>query len=229
MGCLLSVLGLGPGLRYNQPILTRRRLPIGACVSTLNRLLVLVLALAVCLPLAPAPPALSQTPPSLRLTPDRLTLDPGATGVLELRAQAVQDLAAFEADLAFDPTVVAVERVERVIGTEAQPTPSRGWSSLPTSSDAGYIQLGAGRVSFGAYSYGTDNPPGAQGDAILARLTVRAVRSGQSSLRLTRALLANTEAQATTPTTSDGLVVVTGAGYSLFLPYLAASQPSRVP
>ena len=204
---------------------------MGVCVSILNRSLpLLVLVLAMCLLLAPVQPALSQTTPGLRFAPDRLTLDQGATGVVDVQAQGVSDLAGFEVDLTFDPAVIAVERVERVIGTDVQPTPNRTWTSLPTSSGVGYIQLGSGRITFGGFSYGADNPPGATGDVTLARLTIRGVRRGESSLSLPRVLLTDTRAQPTTPTASAGVVVISGgSGYSLFLPHIAASQPPRLP
>lgn len=199
-------------------------------MSTFTRWLPLViLALAACLLLAPPAPALSQTPPSLRFAPDRLTLDQGATGVVELQAQGVQDLASFEVDLTFDPTVVAVERVERVIGTDAQPTPNRTWVSLPTDASAGFIQLGAGRIALGGFSYGVDNPPGATGDVTLARLTLRGVSGGESSLTLPRALLTDTQAQPTTPTVGAAVVAVKGQAFSLFLPYIIAGQPLPLP
>ena len=202
-------------------------------MSTVTRcLILLILVLAVgLLPLAPVQPALSQATPSLGFIPDRLSLDAGATGVVDLQAQGVSDLASFEVDLTFDPTIVAVERVERMIGTAVQPSPNRIWTSLPTGSGTGYLQLGPGRITFGGFSYGGDNPPGVTGDVTLTRLTVRGVRPGQSSLTLTRALLTDTQAQPTTPTVGAGVVVISGGGsnYSLFLPYLAAAEPSRLP
>ena len=191
--------------------------------------ILLVLALAACLLLAPAPPALSQTAPGLRFAPDRLALDRGATGVVEVQVQGALDLASFELDLVFDPAVVVVERVERVIGTDAQPTPSRVWLSLPTAPDPGYVQLGPGRVSFGGFSYGENNPPGASGDLTLARLTVRGVRTGQSSLTLPRVLLTDTRAQAVTATAGAGLVSVAGGGYLLYLPYYVRGGPVPTP
>ena len=188
-----------------------------------------VLILAACLLLAPPPPALSQTPPRLRFAPDRLTLDQGAAAVVEIQAQGVQDLAAFELDLALDPTLVAVERVERVIGTAAQPTPGRTWTSLPLDASAGYVQLGPGRISFGGFSYGADSPPGAAGDVTLARVALRAVRPGQTSLTLPRALLTDTNAQPSTPTVGQAVVSVTGQSYLLYLPHFVKGGPVAAP
>jgi hypothetical protein len=165
----------------------------------------------------------------VRFVPERVSLDLAATGTVDIEIQAAQDLASFELELRFDPAVVAVERVERIIGTDAEPTPGRAWLSLPgdAGSNATYIEYGPGHIAFGGYSFGEANPAGANGDLTLVRVHLRGASVGGSALTVDQALVTDRNALPTTPTTSDGFVTVGTAAYSLFLPYIMDAEPVR--
>lgn len=171
-------------------------------------------ALAAVTAAAPAAPGLSFSPASATINGL-----PGA--VVELRLSDAQDVGAYEVDLSFDPAMVAVDRVERVIGTAAQPTPGRDWSSLPLSDDPNvtYDERAPGLISFGAFSLG--DTAGASGDVTLARLHLRGAKVGTSALRIERALVTSTQAITDTPTASAGQVQVVAPVYRLYLPLLA--------
>lgn len=176
--------------------------------------------------LVAANPASPQTGVQFEFAPARLTLIEGAQGQIDVRLVSAHDLASFEMDLAFDPAVVSVERVERVIGTASQPTPNRTWVSLPTSDDPNttYLVLGPGRIAFGAFSLSEGTPSVVEGDLTLVRLHVRAVRQGTSVLRPERVLITDSLAEPGQATTTTGEVVVTAPPFQVFLPYLAQNQ-----
>ena len=158
---------------------------------------------------AEAAPAAPQAV-TLDFAPASLALAVGQTATVDIRALGAADLTAFEATLTFDPTRVAIDRVDRLIGTAAQPDPNRTWASLPTSGnpDVTYLQPAPGQAVFGAYSYGTANPLGPSDDLLLARVTVRGVANGVSSLQLTAPTLVNSLAQSTTPSVANATVTV---------------------
>ncbi|MCW5881231.1 MAG: hypothetical protein KIS91_09910 [Anaerolineae bacterium] len=141
--------------------------------------------------------------PTLLFAPSPVTITAPGISAVELRMSGAQDLGAYEVELAFDPAVVAVHRVERVLGTPTQPTPGRDWTSLPLSEDPDvtFDSLGPGLVTFGAYSLG--DGAGATGDVTLARVYLRGVEAGTSALRIERALVTN-DAAIDTPTASEG-------------------------
>ena len=129
----------------------------------------------------------------------------GATATVDLSLNGAQNLGGYELDLGFDPAVVAIDKVEGLATT-----PGRTWASLPVSSDPNvtFVTLQSGLISFGAYSYG-DQTQGSNGNVPLARVTVRAVGSGVTSLHIARFLAADVNAQTTTPTLADAPVTVT--------------------
>jgi len=179
-------------------------------------LLALTLAALATLTLA-APSA-----PNLLFAPSPVTITAPGVSVVELRMSGAQDMGAYEVDMAFDPAVVTVHRVERVIGAPTQPTPGRDWTSLPLSQDPDvtFDVLGPGLVTFGAYSVG--DGAGANGDVTLARVYLRGVEAGTSALRIERALVTNTQAITDTPTASEGQAQVTGPAHRLHLPLIMA-------
>lgn len=156
--------------------------------------------------------------PNLTFAPTPVTITAPGVGMVELRVTGAQDLGSYEVDLAFDPAVVTVDRVERVIGTPAQPTPGRDWTSLPLSDDPDvtFDPRGPGLIAFGAYSEG--DGAGADGDVTLARVYLRGVEAGTSALRIEHALVTNTQAITDTPTAGEGQAQVTGPAHRLYLP-----------
>lgn len=170
----------------------------------------LVVALAVALVLVTGRAATAVVAPGLSFSPNPVNLAPGGTTLIDLRLTGGQDIGGYEVDLAFDPAIVAIDAVERIVGSAGQPSPNRPWYSLPLSVDPNvtYTVLGPGRITFGAYSTADGNPPGLTGDLTLARLHVRALQAGGSALHLERALVVNTAAQASAPNLTDGQVIV---------------------
>ncbi len=172
-----------------------------------------------------ARPAATQTTSRLQFAPADLTLNSGDSAVIDLRLSGAQDLASYEMDLSFDPAVVAVERVERVVGTDAQPS-NRTWLSLPATGDPDvtFLQPQPGAVSFGAYSFGAANPPGLSGDVTLAHVRLRGVQGGTTTLHVTRVLTTDSRAQPSQPAADEGRVTVNGL-YRLFLPLSYVAWP----
>lgn len=172
-------------------------------------------------------PAAMQPSPALEFTPASLSLAEAATGVVDIRLLTATDLASYEIDLAFDPVIVSVDRVERIVGTETQPSPDRSWASLPSDDPAmSYVVRSPGHISFGGYSFGANNPQGLDGDVTLVRLHLRGAGGGTSSLVAERVLTTNSSAQPSNPTATLGSVTVEGPAFRLFLPHLSRGQPS---
>lgn len=193
----------------------------------LSAILFILATMTLCFALAVSPPAavFGQGGVVLGPAPVSLMMDLGATVPVELRVRDVQDLSSFEIDLAYDPSVVTLERVERLVGAPGFPT-VRSWVSLPATNDPAvtFTQLEPGLVTFGAYSFGVDNPPGVSGDVPLARLHLRGKALGESPLRIDRVILADSAAQVISPTLQAGVVTVTPAyerPSRLFLPLLS--------
>lgn len=149
---------------------------------------------------------------SFDFVPANLPLTPGGVGTVDLRLVMAQNLAGYEVDLAFNPSIVVVDKVDRLIGTPTSPSPGRTWVSLPASGDPNitFIQVSPGVISFGAFSFGEGAGP--NGDVLLARIHIRAVGTGTSSLHLNRTLVSDPNAIPSTPGSSDGSVTVSSAG-----------------
>lgn len=186
----------------------------------------LTVVLPFVLAVQPAAPARGQARVTLAPVPLSQVIEFGATAPVELRLGDVADLSSFEIDLAYDPAVVSLERVERLVGTPSYPT-ARSWVSLPTTNDPNvtFVPIEPGLVSFGGYSFAPDNPAGPEGDVPLVRLHLRGMAVGDSPLRIERALLADTAAQVIAATMQAGRVSVVAAverPHRLFIPLIAA-------
>ncbi|NOX63920.1 MAG: hypothetical protein GXP42_18545 [Chloroflexi bacterium] len=102
---------------------------------------------------------------------------------VDLMIQDVTDMASFEVSLAFDATIVQVNSV--TLGDFLS-------SSGRTASLLGpNIDNGAGRVSFGAFTFGS--APGANGSGVLATITFTPVATGASPITFENALATNTQ------------------------------------
>ena len=173
--------------------------------------------------LAPSRASLAAEP-AAEFVPSSVSLTGAApTATVDVRVTGVHDLGGYEIELVFDPAVVVVERVDRVVGTAEQPSAGREWLSLPdpAASDIGYLQLAPGVITFGAYSFGANNPPGLEGDVTLARLHLRAVGNGSSLLHWNRIVTTDTQGTPQSLSGSDATVSASGIERRLFLPLLA--------
>lgn len=167
---------------------------------------------------------------TFQFAPASLALDSGQRGVVELKLMGAQDLIMYQVGLSFNPQVITVERVERVIGAAGQPTPGRTWFPLPLDDDPNvtYISLAPDTIGFGAFSQEGFDTPGVSGDLTLARIHVRAVRGGQSTWRVDMAdqntIVMTRSGQAEGVGAGEGQVVVGDTPYALYLPLLMKNQ-----
>lgn len=108
--------------------------------------------------------------------------DDEVSTVVDVRVQDVDDLAAFQFDVVFDPAVLQVQDVTlgAFLGSGGRSTSPLG----PT------VDNTAGRVSFGAFSYGTGT--GADGSGTLATITFAPQDTGTASLAFENAQLRDT-------------------------------------
>ena len=159
---------------------------------------------------AQAAVGMAATGPALRLLPERATPRPGDLLTFELTVSDVAGLGAYQVMLEYDPTSLDV--------VEVQPGPMLAATG---NSVVNLKALGeGGQVSFGAFSYG--DQPGATGDGILARITLRVLKPGEHALALRRAYLVDMDARSLALSEMGGAVV--DAGYRLHLPLLRTQR-----
>lgn len=123
----------------------------------------------------------------------------------ELVIQAAQDLHGFQVDLVFDPDLLAVQAVD--LGPFLG---SAGRQALPLGPDL--RQAAAGRVTVGGYTLDGPQQPAASGDGLLATITWRALRPGESRVHLEALRLAGADGKSLASTTSAGIRVAAARG-----------------
>lgn len=166
------------------------------------RLLGLLCTAALLACLAPSTAAAGQQPPStsVLLAPPALAPRADETFRTDLNVQSAVNLYGFQVDLVFDPTYLTVEAVE--LGPFFA---SSGRQALPLGPDL--RQAAAGRVTVGGYTLGGPEQPAASGDGVLATITWRAQRPGESRVRLEALRLAGADGKALAATTDAGIQI----------------------
>ena len=122
---------------------------------------------------------------SLQLSPALLQLTPSQTGRILLNASNTQALAALEAKLTYDPTLIRIESIRL--------TDWLGSTGRTVNMLGPQIDNRQGIARFAAFSTGTQ--PGVSGSGSLAILEVKALGVGESALAIN-------DSQATTPDAS---------------------------
>ncbi|MGB9872617.1 MAG: VWA domain-containing protein [Anaerolineae bacterium] len=113
-----------------------------------------------------------QTAVGLQMLPATVLVSPGDLFTLTVRIENASDIGAFQTDVVYDPAIVQVE------GVTAGPfLSSTGRTVSPLGPDIDNI---AGRVVFGAYTFGSQ--PGASGSGELAYIRLRGQGIGRSVL-----------------------------------------------
>jgi len=141
----------------------------------------------------------------------------GAQGFdVQVRVEGATNLGAFEFDVVYDPQVISLERFtpSRLLGTPANCDPNATRCVL----SLGPLSPGNGRKSVGAYTYGTGAGPTGNGTLVTLRFTP--IKPGSSQIQLEKALVTDTDANPTVPTTVGGSVTVGSASYHFWLPVL---------
>ncbi|HOU23750.1 MAG TPA: cohesin domain-containing protein [Anaerolineae bacterium] len=149
-------------------------------------------------------------PPNVYVSPVSQYAVVGETFSAEIRVSDALDLGGFEFTLSYNPAVVTVTNI--VVG---------GLISSTNRTVAEYgplVNNTAGTASQIAFSYAKPARAGPNGSGLLATVTLRAVAEGTSALSLTRAQLANTNAQSQAGLTrTDGTVTVVAGARSIAL------------
>ena len=156
-------------------------------------------------PLGPLPdPAAAPqatTVSGLSLLPANRRVAPGAVFTETVRFQDAASLGAFQADLTYDPAVVQVEQV-----TVGPFLTSTGRTAVPVGPT---IDNSAGRVTFGAFTFGSQ--PGASGTGDLAYLRFRGQANGTTSLAFQNAAVSDVAGNPLPLGEQIGAQVVVGA------------------
>lgn len=135
----------------------------------------------------------------VRIEPAHLEVRPSEEFVLHIVIEDVENLGAFQVELAYDPTLLEVDGAapgDFLVSTGRAPVP------LGPS-----VDQEAGVAVFGAATFG--EAPGPDGSGVLATVTCTARNEGRTPLRLQAVQVSDTEATPMSAETEDGLLVVT--------------------
>lgn len=150
----------------------------------------------------------------VRIEPARLEVRPNEDFVVEIVIEDVQNLGAFQFELAYDPGLLEVK--------DAAPGDflvSTGRSPIPLGPR---VDQEEGVAVFGAATFG--QAPGPDGSGVLAVVTCTARNEGSAPLRLQAVQISDTEATPISAETEDGLVIVMADAAAL-----ASPRPSLDP
>lgn len=166
----------------------------------------LLISLSIWLALAGAPaealrPAPLAPQPRVRIEPAEAVVGPGDTFIVEVVIKEARDLGGFQFDLVYDPAIVQVKEVDLggFLG-------STGRSVVPVGPK---VEDEAGRMPFGAISFGSG--PGPSGMGTLAAITLKARGEGSTVLDLRDVQVLDTGGSPQPVTAQGGQVVVRGA------------------
>ena len=148
---------------------------------------------------------------TVRILPESLTLSTNAiTGTVGVEIQRVSNLGAFQITLAYDPTIVHVEKM--VLGTFLGSS-GRNVIALPAS-----IDNDVGKATFGAFSFGSQDGP--SGSGILAHAFLSPQFSGASALALHEVQVTDTQGKEIQTVTLDG-TVTTEQEMKIYIPMVS--------
>jgi hypothetical protein len=159
----------------------------------------------------PAAP-LTPTTPLIRFDPAHVRVGTGETFTVSLQIDGPDDLGAYQVDLLYDPAVV------QVVTVTLGPLLS---STGRTAALLGPATRNPGQTTFAAYSYG--HASGVSQSGTLAQVQLRAIRMGNTALRLDNIQLTDPQANLQAAQATAGQVEVT-ALYAVFLPIVVKSQ-----
>jgi len=157
------------------------------------------------------------------VSPPSQEIDLGETATVDIRIEDVDGLYGAEVELSYDPTRLEVqdadlERPGIQIQPGTFPDPSQGFAGQNSvDEEAGIIK----------YAVTLKRPaPPVNGSGVLATITFRAIREGESRLVFNEVLLANMRSEPIEATSQDGTITVR-ALHRIYLPLISESALSR--
>ncbi|MCP4167900.1 MAG: VWA domain-containing protein [Chloroflexi bacterium] len=139
--------------------------------------------------------------PTIKIKPAdlRVALGGGAFAV-DIVAEDVAHLAAYELEIHYDPSVVQLDGVEQ--------GPFLGSTGRSIAAVEPIVNPTEGWVKFGAFTFGTQ--PGVNGTGVLATITLNPQGSGATALSLQNVQVADENSNPLTLATADGQVEIIG-------------------
>ena len=152
----------------------------------------------------------------VRLEPLNSMVAPGKPFAVTVQLEGIADLGGFQVALNFDPALLKVDSVtlSDFLGSTKRDTAPLGPQ----------VDNEAGRVTFGAFSFGSQ--PGADGGGALAVVTLGSRLTGESPLRLENVQMVDTRGRVQEVTIENGRVVV-GVPQRIYLPFQFAAMGSQ--
>ena len=158
-------------------------------------------------------------PVTVRVNPAASSVELGAVFTIDIVIDGAEDLGGFEFDLTYDPAIVQV--------TDVSLGPFLGSTGRSTGTIGPEIDNTTGRVSFGAFSFGTE--PGPSGTGTLATITLSAAGAGTSLLDLQNTQVTDTQGNLQTPVTEEDGTVTVAASPTPTPTATATATPTDVP
>ncbi|MBN1937523.1 MAG: hypothetical protein JW934_22890 [Anaerolineae bacterium] len=147
----------------------------------------------------------AQSGAMLKVAPQALKLNVGDTATFDLAIEQIKGLYGIEVHLTFDPQVLQVVDADpgkEGVQLEAGTLPAPDFVVLNTANNV------AGTADYAVTQLPPNQP--ADGDGIIARITMRAVKSSTTLIRIERFLLADTSGNSIKATSQHGQVQVGG-------------------
>ncbi len=157
-------------------------------------------------------------PPALALSGPESVPATAATIDVVVNVSGAVDLAAFEADLGYDPALVEVTGITAG-GFLGETSPGCDPYAARCEAVLGPLPQGADRAAIGGYAFGTGEPAGGSGTLATVHLAPTGA-TGVLTLTLSGAIAADAAATPITPTVQGTVIRIVGEGHEVYLPLI---------
>jgi hypothetical protein len=160
--------------------------------------------------------AAPDAPPALALDGPESALATAATIDVTVTVSDAVELAAFEADLGYDPALVDVVGITAG-GFLGDPDPACDPDVARCEATLGPLPQDAGVAAVGGYAFGAGTPPDGSGTLATVHLAPTGA-TGTLTLTLGNALAADVAASPITPTVQGTVIRLVSPGQEIYLP-----------
>jgi len=145
---------------------------------------------------------------TVRIEPAIKDIQKNQTGTTNVVVDSVKDLGSFEFTIQYDPTIVQIPSTTDV--TLGSFLGSTGRTVSPVGPDIDNVN---GKLTFGAFSFGSQTPPSTNHGGVLATIRWSAQNNGETPVDLTEVKLTQPNGSAISPlNVVDGKIRVTSSG-----------------
>lgn len=140
-----------------------------------------------------AAPVAAETETTVRIDPERSTLPIGATTVVDVRIENVNDLAGAEVHLTYDSSLVEVQQIQA--------------GGFPSADFVAQSKFGDGKIDYAIAQMPKQHSP-VSGSGIMLKITLKGKTDGASPMDFKGVILANPAGQAIPVGSQNGQIAV---------------------